>query len=235
MIKLKTLGYTGLLIFLLIGLSSCNDEEIIASASGDVFITVKVEENDTLYGLAMHGFGNKNLSSITSIDENNTLYTLDSYYGSSYEYFYETDDESLSESIPGIGDYTFAFTFENGETDSDIDELTEDCIYPTTITTCEYDSTEEEISLEWDTNSDADFIVIYLNDENGDTTFISNSIDGSTTSYSISSDTEYWGDYTPVEGEEYTVTIYTYLYETDEEDLNIQCRAENTSTVIWGE
>lgn len=235
MIRLNTLTFTGLLIFLLIGLFSCNDEEIIASANGDAFITVKIEENDTLYGLALHGFGNKYFSSVTSANEDNTLYTLDSYNGSFYEYFYETDDESLSESIPKIGEYNFAFTFEKGETDSDIDELTEDCIYPTTITTCEYDSTEEEISLEWDTISDADFIVIYLNDENGNTTFISNSIDGSTTSYSISADTEYWGDFTPVDGEKYTVTIYIYLYETDEEDLNIQCRAENTSTVIWGE
>jgi len=235
MIKLKTLIFTGLLIFLLVGLFSCSDEEIIASADGDAFITVKVEQNDTLYGLALHGFGNKDFGYVTSTDEDNTLYTLDPYNGYSYDYFYETDDEFLSESISKIGEYTFAFSFETGETDSDIDILTKDCIYPTTITTCEYDTTEEEINLEWEINGDADFIVIYLNNENGDTTFISNSIDGSTTSYSISSDTEYWGNYTPVNGEKYTVTIYMYLYETDEEDLNIQCRAENTSTVIWGE
>ena len=235
MIKLKILGFTGLLIFLLSELFSCNDEELIGYGQGDAFITIKVEQNDTLYGLALHSFGNKNFGSVTSTDEDNTLYTLDSYNGSSYEYFHETDDEFLSESIPKIGEYTFAYTFKNGETDSDIDNLTENCIYPTTITTCEYDTTEEEINLEWNINGDADFIVICLNDKNGNTTFISNSINGSTTSYSISSDTEYWGDYTPVDGEEYTVTIYMYLYETNEEDINIQCRAENTSTVIWGE
>jgi len=69
------------------------------------------------------------------------IHTLDYYNGSSYEYFNETDDELLSESIPKIGEYTFAYNFETGETDSDIDILTEDCIYPTTITTCEYDAT----------------------------------------------------------------------------------------------
>ena len=228
--------FSGLFFILLTELSSCIDDEIIIYGKGDAFITVKIEQNDTIYGLALHGMGDKELGSVTVIkDEEETSYKLASYNGSTYEYFYETDGDFLSKRLPNTGDYIFLYKFKSGETDSTTDILTSDCIYPTDITTCEYDSTDKEINLKWDINGDADFIVIYLTNEDGNTTFISNSIDGSKTSYSISSDTEYWGDYIPVNGTEYTVTIYMYSYETDQEDLNIQCRAENTSTVIWGE
>jgi len=235
MIKVKTLEFTVLLIILLSGFFSCIDDEIIATSDGDAFITVSVEQNDTLYGLALHCLGNKDLGSVTVTNDKESSYNLASYNGSNDEYFYEAGEDFLSKTLPNTGEYIFSFTFEGGETDSTTDILTKDCIYPTNITTCEYDSTDEKINLEWDINEDADFIVIYLTDEDGNTTFISNSIAGSATSYSISSDTEYWGDYIPVNGTKYTVTIYMYSYETDQEALNIQCRAENYSTVIWGE
>jgi len=234
MIKLRAFGLFGLFLLFLPGLFSCDDEKIIATAEDDAFITVKVEKNDTLYGLVLHGFGTRDFASVSATDEEGLPYTLSSYNHYTYEYIYKTNNDLLSKTIPTIGEYNFSNIFLTGTTYSSTNYLSKDCIYPTAITTCEYDSTEEKINLEWDINGDADFIVIYLTDEDGNTTFVSNSINGSSTSYSISSDTDYWGNFIPINGTRYTVTIYMYLYETTGEDLNIQCRAENNSTVIWG-
>ncbi len=221
---------------LLAGLSSCDDEVIVANGQGDAFIISRVEGQDTVFGLALHGFGNKDFKSVSAVDGENTSYKLSSYNGYTYDYYYETAENDFTKDLPYLGNYNFSFTFTTAETDDDTDVLSDDVIYPANITKCEYNTDDEQIELGWDEMSDADFIVIYLEDAEGNTVFVSKSLSGSKTSYNISDSTDSWGNYTPESGSTYKVLICAYMYEADnQEDLNIQSKSIATSTVVWGE
>ena len=228
---LKILG-----LALLAGFVSCDDEEIVATGQGDAFIISRVAGQDTVFGLALHGFGNKDFTSVSVVDGEDTPYQLSSYNGYPYDFFYETPENDFTVELPYTGNYNFSFAFITAETYEDADVLSTGVIFPANITKYEYNSDNEQIELEWDRMDDADFIVVYLEDTDGVPVFVSRSLSGSTTSFNIAAGTVGWDSYVPETGHPYRVLIRAYMYEANgQRDLNIQAESIATSSVNWGE
>ena len=230
--------FRALICMLLIGFAtSCADDDFVADASGDAFIISKIqgqgEEAVTVYGLALHAFGNKDFSKVTATSPANVATNLASYNGSAYEYYHETDEDEFTPAPPAQGNYNFSFKFTTAEEDTDVDVLTDDVLVPATITKCEYDATDSRIEVEWEKVEDADYMVVYLEDQVGNMVYISSSLSGTKVSYEISESTIHWYD-TPDNGVTYTLIIGAFMYESVAADLNIQAKSVATATVVWG-
>ncbi len=216
---------------------SCGEDDFVADANGDAFIISKIigtgAEADTLYGLALHAFGNKDFSKVTATSPANMATDLAPYSGSTYEYFYETGEDDFTPALPDQGNYSFSFKFTTAEEDTDVDELTDGVLFPAKITRCEYDATDSRIEIEWEAVTDADYIVIYLKDPDGKLVYISTSLAGSKVSHDVAENTTIWYD-TPDDGVTYTVIVGAFMYESASADLNIQAKSIATATVVWG-
>jgi hypothetical protein len=216
--------------------SSCADDDYVADASGDVFIVSRVrgEEAITVYGLALHAFGNKDFSKVTVASPASVSTELAPYMGSAYEYYSETEKDEYTAILPALGNYNFSFNFKTAEVDTDVDELTDDVLVPATITRCEYDAADSRIEIEWDAIDNADYIVICLEDQDGDPVYISTALSGSSTGHQIASGTSHWYIAAPGNGDVYTVIVGAFMYETTAADMNIQAKSIATATAVWG-
>ncbi len=224
-----------LVLSVLIGFASCDNEEIVANAQGDAFIITKVADQDTVFGLALHTFGNKAFTSVTATNEADQSFQLASYYGYPYDYYYETNSDAFTADLPEIGDYDFAVSFQSGESVSSTDALTDDVIYPAEITTCEFETDKNQIKLAWNEMTDADFFVIIMTDEDGDEVFIGNSLGGTTKTAELKSTSPGWlSGKSPVSGEVYTIELGAFMYEEQKAGLNIQAKSIAKHTVTWG-
>lgn len=217
--------------------TSCAEDDFVADATGDAFIISKITgagaEADTVYGLALHAFGNKDFSKVTVTSPENLQANLTPYNGSTYEYFFETAADEFTAALPAQGNYNFSFKFTTAEEDTDVDELTDDVLFPAKITRCEYDAADSRIEIEWEAVEDADYIVVSLKDQAGKLVYISVSLGGSKVTHEIAENTTIWYD-TPDNGAIYTVIVDAFMYESAAVNLNIQAKSTATATAVWG-
>ncbi|MGQ8338048.1 hypothetical protein ACUNWD_15965 [Sunxiuqinia sp. A32] len=233
---MKTVSQIVLGLFL-ISLISCESSEQATTAFGDAFIITKSTEQDTLYGLALHAFSNKNFQSVSASPAESVDVSYDlSMKVYQNNFYYETSSANFGTESPQTGEYNFAGVVEGNEDIAFLDNLTDDIIYPPVYVTLEYNTTEEQIDIEWEEDTDVDIYVFSMTDENDQTVFISNGISGEATEFKIDKDTYGWASgVTPEAGTTYTILFEAYLYEATKTDMNLQCKSMITREVTWGE
>ncbi len=230
------MSYSFLLLLILAGLTSCESEEFISNARGDAFVVAKIVEGDTVFGLMLHAVGNSSFSSVvvTPNNDHSEFYQLKSYFGSSYEYYYEPEENNYSSELLFAGDYEFTATFQSGDVDTSTDILTDEIIYPPVITLSEFASSISQINLEWEPNDDVDYYVIAILDEDGDLSFVSESQSGDISNFQIYPLSDGWiSGATPINGGLLNIELAAYMYETGKTGVNIQAKSIANTTVVW--
>lgn len=226
------------------GLVSCESEDIAFDPSVDAFIVTKTVENegqvDTLYGLALHAFGNKAITSVdvTLTNDAEASFALDAYFGNPYDFYYETPEAEFTAEKPVLGDYNFTVLAESGEEEVMSDKLLEDAIYPTDLLEASYDEEKEETTLTWNEIEDADYFVIRVYDEEDKLVFSpSRAIgNGDMTEYSFKANTSGWLNGTvPSVGKNFRVELNSYMYESGQQGINLQTKTINEISIVWGE
>ena len=224
-----------LLVSLLALIVGCDNEDVIPVVKGDAFIIAKVDGQDTVFGLALHAMGNVALSSVAAVDDDGNTFQLKSYGGYLYEFYFDSENADYSLELPVVGRYEFTAVTAKGETRVVQDELTDDIIYPADLT-CEFDVTNSQISLGWEKMDDADYIVLILKDDEGETVYISAALVGSSVGYNIKATTATWANgRTPQDGSTYTAEVHAFMYESNGEAMNVQAKSIASGTVVWGE
>ncbi len=233
---MKTITNLILGIFI-ITLISCESDEAATSAVGDAFIIAKKTEQDTIYGLSLHAVSNKNFTTVSASPKDviDVAYELSAFNGLQYNFLYETEENNFGTSLPQTGVYEFSANMENGENIKFTDNLTDDIIYPPLITDCQYDDTNENIEIEWEEDDDVDVYNVKIYKTDGTAVFIGSGINPENDNYSLDVTTTGWlNNYTPNNGESYTVELNAYMYEAIKADMNLQCISMSTHTVTWG-
>ena len=231
----------GIFIFVLaaMGLSSCNNDDLQADMAVDVFTVTRWGADSTIiYGLALHDYGNKDLSKVTVTGPSGTQYSLSSYMGLTYDFYQEPDSELFSKTMPATGNYTFDATFSSGETLEDEDVLNTSVLQPAKITSFEFDADTVRFELHWKPVEDADYYVVDLYDGDGDIVFngsLAASSSSSLLSGSITAASEGWlNDYSPVNGTKYKVSVQSYAYQNSTSSFYIKAKSIADAWAVWG-
>lgn len=213
--------------------TSCESEEILPTANVDTFVVARESGETTVYGLAMYAYANTDMTSVVADGPNSETYNLKAYSSYLFEYYWETELEDYTESVPMPGSFTFDIVFKGGETQTSTETLTSTVLAPPSFTTCEWDDTYNRINVAWDETSGTDYSVIVLRDSDGDTVWLSSSINSGTDSGYINSSSGWLNGMSPVSGQTYTVELSSFILE-DSSSSYIQAKAITSQTLVWG-
>ncbi len=226
----------GLGLFLLTAFVSCNDDDTTPVGYGDAYIVSKYvvneDKSDSIleYELYMYAYGYYGtLSSVEVTAGLYESYTLTKNSSGTYTY-----ESGFSTELPYATTYTFQYTFDTNEIITTTDDLTEDVLEPTVITSCVY--ADNEIDVDWEAVSNADAYEVSLTNSEGDVVFRSTTSSGylssSVTSYSISSSSGTWTSGYSMEDGTYTVSVVALMADSR---YYFQAESIASAKVVWGE
>ncbi len=214
-------------------LVSCASEEIPTTVYSDAFIISKNISGVQRYGLALHAYSNKSLQAVSVKSPSGTSYSLTQVSSYSNEFYYEDAQADYTVDLPETGTYTFTVTPAADDAVTDGNILAGDAITPVEFTTCEYDSDNTRITLEWELVDDISYSVVRLIDSDGNIVYYSDTL--SSTKENANVTTSNWvSGYSPVVGETYTVELHCFLQEDDDTSA-LESKAITTQEVVWGE
>ncbi|MBW8323625.1 MAG: hypothetical protein K0M50_02560 [Prolixibacteraceae bacterium] len=224
-------------LFLALTISSCNDGENDATGVGDVLIVAKKSGNNTVYGLSLYAYTFSAFKSVSVVStaESGKTYTLKSNQGYKTNFYLETPDAEFTTTKPAAATFNFSAIFENNATHEFQDVLTDKTLALPVIEKCEYNTTKNQLEINWAAVTDADSYAITIMD--GSTVgFGSAELANTVKAYAISANGTGWvSGFTPESGKTYKVKVLAFLYEPGGSSYNVQASSVSETTVIWGE
>lgn len=229
---MKKLFAAFLVVVSAFALVSCDSEEVIPEAYGDAFIIAKKQGDATVYGLGLYAYANTTMSTVQVEDPLGMTYDLKAYSSYLYDYYWSTDEDDYTVTLPKVGNYTFDVTFKSGEKQSVGETLTTTVLAPVVFKTCTFDTTNDRINLAWDKVDGTDYVVVVLRKTDGTAVYVSQAMTGTTTTATVTTSNWINGN-TASNGTVYQVELSIFAKETSSSSF-IQAKAITTAYVMWG-
>ncbi len=239
MTTIQKIGKLFLIILLVSGLASCDDDDDLGEFNyyGDVVLAKRMLDDTIKYAPMYYAYGNRTITSAeVELPDGETISLSASSYSTAT--FYDLPDISdYSTSTPDFGEYTF--TLEN----EGIEYTTTDTLVNNSLDIPVIDSVSfsyDELYVEWELPDDnePDSYLVRMVDEDYETVFTGVLMNNTVYAYIISSASGTF-DQTPVDGETYMVEVQAFQYEDDASSSNYLYNVNNmaiaTEEVIWGE
>lgn len=141
-----------LVLFLLaiLMLWSCNqEEEKTYVVFADVFIRTQISEKDTLHAVVYSNLSYSSMKRVIATTPLGEIVELVNSGDNDLVYVKEPGEEDFSVLIPEIGKYSFNIVFDNNDTRSESNSLSEKIILPPEILGLEYDEDSNAAILTW--------------------------------------------------------------------------------------
>ncbi len=234
--NMKKFGPLFIMILVLIGVTSCNDENTEAfEVKGDAIIIKRMLTGEDTYASALYVYGNYQMSDVSVITPDEQTITLTAADENQRAYLKEPGIADFSTEVPATGLYSFYVTNEDIE-HSTTDVLEFNDIGYATITEASYDG--GTIMVEWESVDEASNYMVKLVDEDFTTIFTGYLLTSSANIFQIQSSTGTWNS-TPTAGGTYFVEVHAFEYDTEatssDYTYNINEISIATETVVWGE
>ena len=225
------------LLLIIFSITSCNKTQDEATGVGDAIIVSKKPGADIVYGYSIYAYTFSSFLSVKAELVNNIVsdqvYTLKSNQGYKTNFYYETPDAEFTKTRPTTSVFNFSAVFDNGATDEFQDQVTDKVLAVPVIEKTEYNSTNQELGVNWTSVPDANSYAINIFD--GTTLVYSSPELISTLKYFAVGFSSGWASgITPVTGKKYTVRLLAFLYEPSGDAYNIQAISMAEKEITWG-
>jgi hypothetical protein len=226
-----------LFTLLLIGAlaTSCNKNNEPATGTGDAIIVIKKSGDNTVYGISLYAYTFGAFKKVTAVSSANPskTYTLGANQGYKSNFYYLSPDAEFSTTLPVAATIDFSAVFENGETNSFQDELSNKVLTVPVIDKLEFDSSKTSMTVSWTSVPNADSYAINVLD--GETVvYVSPELAKTVKTFPVTTTGAWSANNPPVNGKLYTVKVYAFLYENGINAYNVQAAAVGVKTVNWG-
>lgn len=225
-----------LLVIVVVFMTSCLKTDDQASGTGDAVVVTKKIGNNTVYGISLYAYTFSAFKSVTVVSSSDAskTYTLSANQGYKSSFYYETPDAEFSPQPPSASTYNFSAVFDNGSSANFQDVLSDKVLPLPAIEKMEYDAIKNSLKVTWTKITNADSYAINILD--GQTiVFSSAELSPSLTSYTISATGSGWASSSPpVNGKNYTVKLFAFLYESGANAYNVQASAIMEAPITWG-
>lgn len=230
---MKKLFASLFVVVVLMTFSSCESEEVLPQAYVDTFIVARQSGETTVYGLGMYAYANADMTSAVAEGPNGEQYDLEAYSNYKFEYYWETELEDYTESLPMPGSFTFDVVFSNGDTQTSGETLTSTHLDPAVFTTCTWDEGNNRVNLAWNKVEGTNYSMIVMRDSEGEMVWLSSSLSETVVSGYITSGSGWVNGNTAISGETYTIQLAIFARE-DSSSNYIQAKAITSQDIVWG-
>ena len=212
-------------------------------AFGDVFVKkVKTQQGDK-YGLVFYS-GGQGLKSCKAKAPDGTEYTLSEYWKGAGNMRRHPANNEMQTAMPQTGDYTFIMTFDDGETKTITDALSDDEIPAITQVTVSHTQGTEDVSVNWGKVDGTDNYMVKLTDKyknENKPIFVNKTLTIADTTYSFNKSTTATPGWMqtgkPVAGDTCYIMVVAIKYENGVEasrkDQNKQMNTVKATMIIW--
>ncbi|MDR1859592.1 MAG: hypothetical protein LBR06_01550 [Bacteroidales bacterium] len=234
---MKNLVIKTLTVSILSACFACADEPVNSEILGYAFVISKLNAtSDTVFGVGINTMTNKDFSRVTVTSGDNSVYELQPYNGHTYNFYYETPDNEFIRFEPYFGKYYFKYTLTTGEQFSDSSDVVRAIVYPADITECAYNTESNNVQLKWNRIENANFIVIFLLNGNGEVVYASKSLAGTTVSATIAASGTGWQfEVKPEAGAQYTVQVKAFRNKANSTVEIVQGESVVERKITWGQ
>lgn len=236
MIKLQKITKPLILLLIITGFFSCNKDDNAKpfEVIGDVYVSKKTIDGKMRYANTYVAWGTQPMTLAKVITPQGQEITLSALSAMKNTYAEEPSTNDYSTTPPVDANYQFLVIHEDISHQA-ADILKFDDIDTTTISSVEV--ANQILSIQWETNSDAEAYVVRLTNTSEELTFVSPLLSRAQKRLDISpSNSGAWQE-TPVIGEDYTIELWGMKYEdiTDSDNLSyhIQEISISQNEVVW--
>jgi DUF971 family protein len=236
---------------LMLGLSmtfvSCDkdDDPVLdphEDAFGDVFIKKVKSQNGDKYGYVFYA-GGQGLTSCTATVPDGTVYTLAEFWKGAGNMRLHPKDNEMKLTKPALGEFVFSLTFDDGQTITITDELTDVEIPSITGIKVEHTEGTNAVKVTWNKVDGVDNYMVKLTDKDKNENkplFNIKTLTATDTEYSFDQSTSAspgWMGGVPTAGETCYVMVVGIKYEEgisgSEKDQNKQMNTTKPTMIIW--
>ena len=228
--------------------TSCDDNDSDTEvnphddAFADVFVKkVKTPQGDK-YGLVFYA-GGEGLTNCKAIAPDGTEYQLAEFWKGAGNMRKHPANNEMQGSMPQMGNYEFTLTFDDGETKTITDVLSDVEIPTITGVNVTYDATTETVTASWNPIDNVDGYMIKLTDDqkNKNKPIFVNQMPNTMTSYSFNRATSanpgWMQQGVPVSGDTNYIMVVGVKYEEGIDGAarmqNKQCATAKPSMITW--
>jgi hypothetical protein len=215
MIKSQKIRKGLVLLLIVAGLFSCNDDDNTSSFDviGDVFVTKKIIGDDIMYGMTYYAYGTYAMETaeVTTPEGEEITLTAVNAYETTYSKEPSTDD--FTSDMPDEGNYQFNVLNE-GITHQSIDLLEFDDLAFPEITSAEMSN--EILTVEWETSSSVGAYWLRLLDDSGNIIYASSVLSNGYSTLQIDNvtGTGTWATGYPNDGDVYTLQLQAITFDS---------------------
>ena len=238
MITIQKIGKLFILLLVVAGLASCNDDETAPfEVTGDAIIVKRKINDEIRYARYLYAYGNYPMTSAKVTPPEGGEITLESLYVNNYTYADIPDTSGFTTTLPDIGQFTFTVVNEDIEHVVNESLSFNDLDIPV-IDSISYSNQTIFVGWELPATDKPDSYLVVLVDEDYESVFSGVLLSNTADRYVIANQSGTWAK-TPVNGETYMVEVHAFKYESgftaDNYFLNANDLSIASAEVVWGE
>jgi hypothetical protein len=215
MIKSQKIRKGLVLLLIVAGLFSCNDDDNTSSFEviGDVFVTKKIIGDEIMYGMSYYAYGTYAMETAEVITPEGEEIALTAVNGYETTYSKDPSTDDFTSDMPDEGNYQFNVLNE-GITHQSIDLLEFDDLDFPELTSVEMD--DYVLTVEWETSSSVGAYWLRLLDESGSVIYVSSLLSNESSTLQIDDVTASgtWASGYPNDGDVYTLQLQAITFDS---------------------
>jgi len=235
MITTQKIGKLLILLLVLGGLASCNDDQETApfEVTGEAIMIKRLLNDQVMYARTFFAYGNQPMSAgQVTLPEGGTLPLIPS-----------DDNKRTWQNTPTIADFSTTLPevgmFDFTVTNEDIEHTVSDVLVFNDLGFPTIDSLGNNggiVQVEWQEVAAAEGYLVRMVDENYESVFIGQLLNTNYTTYQIASDSGVWSK-APVAGETYMVEVHAFVFEEGATNQNYLYNADEIAIasrdIVW--
>lgn len=237
--QLKKFGKILIVVFLVSGLYSCDEESgtLNFKIIGDVLVLKKKVNDATVYAQAYFAYGTEPMTSAEVVTPGGNSIALLPLDQLQLTWAKEATANDFSTNLPQVGSFKFSVVNE-GITHEASDLLVFDNIDFPVIDSTSYSTFNQTMTVEWQAVEGANHYMVKLAKPDGTIIYFSNLLFNNVLSFEIDTNLGSWTEY-PVDGGTYSLEVHAIKYESEANQTEYAYQVQEVSIaekdIVWGE
>ena len=221
MINIQKITKAFILLFVIGSMLSCNDDDNVEAFDviGDVFTTTRMINGEAQYALSYYAYGNQPMSAAKVTTPDSDEFSLEAANSLENTWSKDAELDDFSTDLPFEGIYLFDVLHQ--DVPHEANDILEFYELPFTLIVS-LDMIDQVLTVEWETNDDAEAYMIRLINDDGEAIFGSALLSPNATELpvAVGNASGTWAAGYPNVGDNYDLELHAFTFDADAGELD---------------